>query len=209
MIAASRRFVIGLALAGTMLPILGARAEDASAVQAPIQALYTALEQLMKQGQGTPFPQRFEALAPVIDRDYDLDTVLRVSVGARWATLDDAAKKALFTAFRSFTIATYVANFDSYDGERFEILPNLRASGSDEIVASRIVPAKGDPVRIDYVMHQNNGWRIVDVLLEGTISRVAVQRSDFRNLLASGDAEALIASLQRKTADLSGGTIRS
>ncbi|MBN8929090.1 MAG: hypothetical protein BGO51_19020 [Rhodospirillales bacterium 69-11] len=209
MIAASRRFVIGLALAGTVLPALTVRAQETAAVQAPIHALYAALEQLMKQGQGTPFPQRFQTLAPVIDQVYDLDTVLRVSVGARWATLDETARKALSTAFRDFTIATYVANFDSYDGERFEILPGLRASGADQIVASRIVPAKGDAVRIDYVMHQNNGWRIVDVLLDGTISRVAVQRSDFRALLAHGDAEALIASLHRKTADLSGGTIRS
>ncbi|MBN9492266.1 cation transporter, partial [bacterium] len=69
-------------------------------------ALYTALEQLMKQGQGTPFPQRFQTLAPVIDQVYDLDTVLRVSVGARWATLDETARKALSTAFRDFTIAT-------------------------------------------------------------------------------------------------------
>jgi len=47
------------------------------------------------------------------------------------------------------------------------------------------------------------------VLLEGSISRVAVQRSDFRNALASGDADALIASLRRKVADLSGGALNS
>ncbi len=32
------------------------------------------------------------------------------------------------------------------------------------------------------------GWRIVDVLLDGSISRVAVQRSDFRSLLGNGGA---------------------
>jgi phospholipid transport system substrate-binding protein len=49
------------------------------------------------------------------------------------------------------------------------------------------------------------GWRAVDVLLDGTISRVAVQRSDFRSLLNHGGAPALAKSLQEKTADLSGG----
>jgi hypothetical protein len=44
-------------------------------------------------------------------------------------------------------------------------------------------------------------------LLDGTISRVAVQHSDFRGLLGSGDAANLIASLQRKAADLSGGSM--
>ena len=39
-------------------------------------------------------------------------------------------------------------------------------------------------------MRDDNGvWRAVDVLLDGSISRVAVQRSDFRKILANGDAE--------------------
>ncbi len=41
------------------------------------------------------------------------------------------------------------------------------------------------------------------MLLDGSISRVAVQRSDFRTLLTGGDADALIASLRTKIADLS------
>jgi phospholipid transport system substrate-binding protein len=208
MTSLARRHVIGVAIASLALS-WEAQAQEPAAILQPIRNLYVALEGLMRKGQSVPFPQRFDMLAPVIDQTYDLDAVLRVSVGSRWSTLDEAARQALAVAFRRFTIATYVANFDSYDGERFEVMPNPRSSGSDEIVASRIIPNKGDPIRLDYVMRHDNGWRIVDVLLDGTISRVAVQRSDFRNLLTQGDAEALISSLQRKTADLSGGTMRS
>jgi phospholipid transport system substrate-binding protein len=50
-----------------------------------------------------------------------------------------------------------------------------------------------------------SGWKAVDVLANGSISRVAVQRSDFRELLASGGVPALMAALQRKVANLSGG----
>jgi len=57
-------------------------------------------------------------------------------------------------------------------------------------------------------MHETpQGWRAVDVLLNGTISQVAVQRSDFRALLTSGGPDALIASLRQKTASLSGNTL--
>ena len=49
----------------------------------------------------------------------------------------------------------------------------------------------------------------MDVLLDGSISRVAVQRSDFRKILANGDTDALIASLRRKIADLSDGALSS
>jgi phospholipid transport system substrate-binding protein len=49
------------------------------------------------------------------------------------------------------------------------------------------------------------GWKVADVLADGSISRVAVQRSDFRHLLTSGGVPALMAGLQHKIASLSGG----
>jgi phospholipid transport system substrate-binding protein len=208
MIRLPRRLAFGLAAASFLLPGVS-RAQDNAVAVKPIQTLYAALLDLMHQGRSVPFPQRFDTLAPIIDQVYDLETVLRVSVGPRWATMDDGTKQALFRAFRNFTIATYVANFDVYEGEKFEVMPNVRSSGPDVIVSSKIIPGKGDPTRIDYVMRANPTWRIVDVLFDGTISRVAVQRSDFRSLLASGDAQALITSLERKTNDLSGGSLHS
>ena len=49
---------------------------------------------------------------------------------------------------------------------------------------TRIIQDNGEPIRLDYVMRQTDaGWRAVDILLDGTISRVAVQHSDFRALL--------------------------
>jgi phospholipid transport system substrate-binding protein len=187
-----------------------ARAESTDPLDQPLRALYAALEEAMRNGRSTPFPQRFDALAPAVEQAFDLETVLKVSVGLRWDTMDADARGRLLNAFRRFTIATYVANFSKYDGERFQILPGARDSGTDRIVGTEIVSGGGQPLRLDYVMRDDNGtWRAVDVLLEGSISRVAVQRSDFRKILANGDADALIASLRRKIADLSDGALNS
>jgi phospholipid transport system substrate-binding protein len=178
-------------------------------MQAQLLDLYAALETVMKAGRSTPFSQRFDTLAPVVDKVFDLQTVLKVSVGMRWDTMTPDVQDRLLKAFRRFTVATYVANFDKYDGEQFQVLPGARDSGTDRIVGSEIV-APGQKFRLDYVMRDGKGvWRVVDVLLDGSISRVAVQRSDFRKILASGDADALIASLKRKVADLSDGTLSS
>lgn len=196
-----------LALAAVALPF-GARAQDSAATRKPIVDLYAALEALMRTGRATPFPDRFRTLAPVIDRVYDLTTVLRVSVGLRWPSFTDATRAELSDAFRAFTVASFVANFDKYEGEKFEVLPDTRMVGADHVVQTRIVAQTGEPIRLDYVMQpSDSGWRITDVLLDGSISRVAVQRSDFRALLAHGDAAELIQSLRRKVAHLSGGTI--
>ena len=171
---------------------------------APIAALDQALEQVMHDGKATPFSQRYATLAPVVQQTFDLDTILETSVGPRWQSFSPAEQQQVRAEFLQFTVASYVSNFISYNGERFDISPDTRSIGSEQVVSTRIIPTSGDPARIDYVMRQGaNGWRAVDVLLDGTISRIAVQRSDFRSLVEGGPA-ALVESLRRKVADLSG-----
>jgi len=198
-------------LAATLLAAAGlpfrARGAEAPAVVAPIQQLYDGLMVVMHMGPGSPFQQRFERLAPVVETTFDLDNVLQVSVGPLWGSLPPDQQELLRAAFRRYTVASYVNSFDSFDGQRFEVSPQLRSlPNGEEVVHSRIVAARGDSHTLDYVMRQEpQRWRAVDVLLDGTISRVAVQRSDFRSLLRNGGAVALAKSLQTKTADLSGG----
>jgi len=201
-----RRTLFGIAAAG-MAWAGQSRAQSPADAHKVIADLYAALQTEMRSG--LRFQQRFDQLAPVIDRVFDLGTILQVSVGLRWASLDEAARRSLSAVFRTFTIASYTANFDKDDGEKFDVLPQTRASGADLVVESNLVPANGDPIRIDYVMRGGTaGWRIVDVLLNGSISRVAVQRSDFRSLLASGSPVPLIDSLKKKVVELSGGAMR-
>jgi phospholipid transport system substrate-binding protein len=216
MIGLTRRVMLLSALAAAFVaalpatPIMPALAEADTALDQPLREFNAALEAAMKAGRSTPFQERFDLLAPAVDAVFDLETVLKVSVGLRWDAMDPVLRGRLFKIYRRFTIATYVANFDKYDGERFRILPGMRDSGPDRIVNTEIVTGDGQRVRIDYVMRDANGvWRAVDVLLEGSISRVAVQRSDFRKILANGDADALIASLRRKITDLSDGALSS
>lgn len=197
-----------LALLAAFAPALAsgsARAAQPEAA-APIEALNAGLLAAMRAGQATPFAQRYAALAPVVERAFDLPAILQASIGPRWSSLPPAQQDELLDVFRRFTVASYLGSFNSFGGERIEVVPEERAIGADQVVASRIVPANGSPTRIDYVMRQGpGGWRAVDVLLNGSISRVAVQRSDFRSLLAQGDASRLIANLQGKVAELSGG----
>lgn len=211
MISLTRRRILSSAMvAAIAVPGLAFAAADEAALDKPLLGLYAGLEAAMKAGKGVPFQKRFDALAPAVDQAFDLETILKVSVGLRWDSMDAATRDKLFKVFRTFTVATYVANFDKYDGETFRVLPGVRESGADRIVRTEMVPSSGDPVRLDYVMrNENSAWRAVDVLLDGSISRVAVQRSDFRKLLASGEAEALIASLRQKISDLSEGALNS
>jgi phospholipid transport system substrate-binding protein len=175
-----------------------------SAVTAPIQHLHDALLAVMKAGTAVPFAQRYDQLAPTIDTVFDLQAILEASVGPMWNSLTPDQHSSLSASFRRYTVSTYVSSFNAFNGQRFEISADTRAlPNNEQVVTTQIIPTSGDSHRLDYVMRQGDGpWRVVDVLADGTISRVAVQRSDFRRLVMQGGGAALLASLQQKANDL-------
>ncbi len=191
-------------LASRALP---ARAAAGDSAVGPIERLSDGLLAVMRAGTHTPFNQRFDMLAPVIDQTFDLEAILQESVGLSWPTLPTDQQAMLLDAFRRYTVASYVNSFDSFDGQRFDVEPDTKPVGNGEqVVRTRIVPAHGSGHELDYVMREGpEGWRAVDVLADGSVSRVAVQRSDFRRLLARGGAGALAESLRTKSVDLSEG----
>jgi phospholipid transport system substrate-binding protein len=202
----SAGLAIALCIATAWLLPARARAAESDPATAPIATLDQALMTAMKTGS-QPFPARFQALGPAVDGAFNLQQILQTSVGLRWASIPADKQKTLLSVFRAYTIANYTANFDTDSGDQLRILPETRTVGSDKVVETEIVPKSGDPTRMDYVMRQSaDGWRAVDVLETGTISQVAVQRSDFRSLLEGG-ADKLIDSLKAKVAKLSGGTL--
>jgi phospholipid transport system substrate-binding protein len=194
-------------LTAAMLPSSWADAVDDASPVAPVRQLDAALLDAMRAGNRTPFAQRYQALGQVIGRVFDLDAILARSVGLSWPNLPPDQKSTLAAAFERYTVSSYVSNFDSYDGQSFQVSPEVRPVGEGEVVVrSQLLRRSGSPVTLDYVMRRDpSGWRAVDVLMDGSISRVAVQRSDFRELLSTGGVPALAASLRNKVANLSGG----
>lgn len=202
----SRRAALTTGICMASAPRL-ARAADAAAA-APIEALNQAILGAMKAGKATPFRKRYDMLAVAVDKAFDLPGVLQASIGPRFGSIPADQQAKLLSVFRAFTVASYAANFDSFAGEKLTVLPDQRAVGADLVVPTQIVPASGDTVRIDYVMHRGaQGWRAIDVLLNGSISQNAVKRSDFRSLVTATSAQPLIDSLQRKVGELSGGAV--
>ncbi|MEJ0015336.1 MAG: ABC transporter substrate-binding protein [Acetobacteraceae bacterium] len=204
-----RRHWLRVALAAAGVAVLPLRGQADPAAVAPIRDLCDSLLGVMRAGHSAPFAQRFSMLAPAVERAFDLSAILQLSVGPAWAGLPADQQASLLTAFRRYTIANYVNSFDNFNGQRFDILPDTKGLPNGEQVAqTRIVSSSGESHALDYVMRQGAGtWKAVDVLADGSISRVAVQRSDFRRLVSRGGAQALIESLNQKTNDLSGGSL--
>jgi phospholipid transport system substrate-binding protein len=204
-----RRGLLVAAATLVAVPAAPAPSQGSQGVVAPVQKLVEGLLRIMKEGNATRFVHRFDMIAPVIEDAFDLETILREAVGPTWSALAPDQQQMLSQAFRRYTVASYVNNFDSYSGQHFEVQPTPRPVGNGEmIVKTEIVSVSGTRHELDYVMRQDSsgGWHAVDVLADGSVSQVAVERSDFRRLLNRGGAQALAESLSRKSDDLSAGS---
>jgi phospholipid transport system substrate-binding protein len=105
---------------------------------------------------------------------------------------------------RRYVTAVYASQFDGYSGEKLEVLGEQKVRRGT-MVKSRIVKSDGEPVTLNYLVHDNQiGYQVRDVYETGTISQLATQRSDFSAILRSGGIDGLIAALNKKADDLQG-----
>ncbi|KIM00696.1 ABC-type transport system involved in resistance to organic solvents auxiliary component [Paramagnetospirillum magnetotacticum MS-1] len=171
--------------------------------EAVIRTFSDRLLESMKGGAKLGFKGRAEKMRPAVADAYDMASMTKSTLGTAATKLapEDAAKLA--EAYSNFSVATYAAQFNEWSGERFEVGEQRPSAGGAVVVPSWLVPKNGDPTQIDYVMRQDQGqWRIVDVLFEGTVSQVAVRRSEFGSIFRSKGLGGLIDILEKQTAAL-------
>jgi phospholipid transport system substrate-binding protein len=199
----SRRLLLAASCAASVLMSPALRAADETAAATTISGFCDTLLSTMKEGQALGFKGRSDRLAPAIRRVFDLPRMTRLMVGPQWANLTPEQQRQLIASFSDFSIATYANRFDDYSGERFEVDPKPTPTASGPIVHTKLVKSDGEPVQIDYLMHEgSDGWQIMDVYLSGTVSELATRRSEFSSVLRRGGPEALVDLLQKKTAEL-------
>jgi phospholipid transport system substrate-binding protein len=192
----------GFGLATLSYPVHAAPASGGVTVQ----SLYEALIGTMKNGHMLGQSGRFTQLEPVIRRTFDIGSMARLSVGSSWAGLNESQRQQVIDSFGRYISAIYAYRFDSYAGQKLEVIGE-QPNGGGVTVHSQIIKANGEPVKIDYMMRRNGEtWLISDIYLDGAISEMATRRSEFGAILKSNGVDGLIAALNRK-ADMLTGTM--
>ena len=199
-LAARRGKTRGLCIAVALA--VGILAENAAALavdpQNNVRGFYDTLLTTMKDARTLGQSGRYGRLAPVVDRVFDVPSMTRLAIGPSWATLSPAQQQQLTEAFRHYIAATYADRFDSYSGEQLQVTGE-QPYNADVIVHTKIVKSSGETTTVNYLMRQNQGsWQISDVYLDGTISQLAVQRSEFHSILRRDGVDGLVMALNRK-----------
>jgi phospholipid transport system substrate-binding protein len=195
-----------LALIGSVF--VGSVAALPASPQDSVRNFYDVLLSTMKHGRTLGQSGRYAALAPVVRGVFDVPFMARLAVGPSWTVLTGGQQQQLVAAFWRYISATYAYRFDSYSGQRLEVTGD-QPFGGEVIVKTEIVESGNDPVTINYLMRQNGGaWQISDVYLDGTISQLATQRSEFQSILQRNGLDGLLAALNHKVDLLTSNTVQ-
>lgn len=190
------------ALFALALTVLAGRPAIAAEAKSTVETLDATLLDVMKNASALGYQGRYQKLAPVIEKTFDLPLMAQISVGPQWSSLTPDQQAKIVKSFTTLSVATYAARFDGYDGETFQIV-DAKPTGSDQLVNTKLVRPKDPAVDLNYRLRQSGGnWRIIDVFLSGTISQLANYRSEFSTTLRTKGADGLVALIDQKIAAL-------
>ena len=192
-----------LAAACAMLCLAAtARAEAIAPASAPVQVvekLHAALIGVMKDAEKLGYDGRYARLAPVLKETYDTPFMAEKSVGRHWKQATPAEQTELVETFSRFMIANYAGRFDGYSGQSFQTLGEEPSAQETVLVRTRLVEPQGEGVQLNYRLRPDNGsWKIIDVYLNGTVSELALRRSEYASLIKREGWNAVIAALDQR-----------
>lgn len=195
------------AFAAIQLNTAGAPAQDTpdSVVRGFTDAMLAAL----KASETKDFQGRYELLEPAVEKAFDIDFMSEKSLGTHWAGLSDEQKKQWRGLFLQYMVSTYAARLNKFNGQSFEHTGEEPGGSGTIIIHTHVVDPGNENVSLNYRVKKTDsgGWKIVDIYLKGTVSEIALRRSDYVAVVKGQGFEALVAHLKQKTADLAAGKI--
>lgn len=195
-------------LAGCLLAASLVSSPPASAAQPSPQAtVETFHEILLNVADGateSSAQQRYDRLAPAIERAFDTALMARIAGGTAWQKADAEARARLEAALLRFSAAYYASQFEGSD-MRFAVDGVGDGPGKTKLVNTKLIVPNREAVKMVYVMREDaesGNWRIVDVLLDGGISQLAQRRSEYHRIATSEGAPGLAKALNEKADQL-------
>ncbi|MAF95678.1 MAG: hypothetical protein CMM60_08000 [Rhodospirillaceae bacterium] len=161
------------------------------------------LLQVMKEAESLTVRQRFERLAPSVDKSFHMPLMIQIASGGFWKQATPSERTQLVEAFRRMSIATLATLFDGYSGEVFKLEKEMQGPQKTMLVMTKLIKLDKSAVDIAYVLRPfKEGWRIIDVILDNGISELKVRQSECRLILKNKGIPGLISLLNGKADEL-------
>ncbi len=169
-----------------------------------VDALNECLTGVMKDAETLGYAGRFDRLSPVVREMFDLDFMAQKIVGRHWKTASPEDQQRLVDTFSRFTISNYAGRFSGWSGQEFQRLGEEPSARGTVLVRTKLLDPEGDDVQLDYRLRHTDedGWQIIDIYFNGTVSELALRRSEYSSLIKREGFQALLAALDERIAEL-------
>ncbi len=174
--------------------------DDAAQV---VERFHTTLVNVMKDATALGFEGRFKWLEPAVAETFNIPFMAQITSGIYWNRSSEEQREKFTKAFADMSTATYAARFRNYAGEAFDIKGAQEEGRNSIIVHTEIVDSDGGHTQLNYLLRNFDGaWQVVDIYFNGSISELAVRKSDYSNILKNGGMDALTAALNAKVSEM-------
>ncbi len=176
---------------------------ESNGAAAVAEAFQAGLVEVMKVAETLSVKDRFDKLAPLVDKTFHVALMAQISAGTYWAPATAAEKQSLVAGFRRMSIATLATLFDGYSGETFAVDNEKPGPSKTTLVMTTLTKTDKSTIKIAYVARQFKiGWRLIDVVVDNGISELKVRRSEYNQVLKQKGVTGLIALLNGKADQL-------
>ena len=135
----------------------------------------------------------------------NFEKMTRLAVGRGWREASPEQRQALTREFRALLVRTYAGAVSAAKDYQVQMKPFRADPGETDVtVRSQAVPARGDPIQLDYRLEKTAaGWKIYDVNVLG-VWLVENYRNTFATEVSRGGIDGLIKSLTERNKALDG-----
>jgi phospholipid transport system substrate-binding protein len=149
-------------------------------------------------------------LYSLIDKEllpqFDTDYAGRLVLGKSWRDATPEQRKRFVDTFYNFLLRSYATAILRFDRDKIHVLAARKPPEDGRtVVETEMHLPDGSLVPVNYAMHTTSGgWKAYDVRIEG-VSYVQNYRNQFNAEVAAKGLDALIARLEKDTADIDAG----
>ena len=184
-------------LALVLIPLFWAAGAQASQAGEQFKADLGRVLKVLDETEGQPVETRRAALRTAAEPVFDWREMASRTLAIHWQARTEAERAEFTRLFSDLIERAYVTKVERYSGEAVKFVGD-RAEGSLAVVQTRLVPAKGPEVPIDYRLIEKDGrWRVYDVVIEG-VSMVSNYRTQFDRVIRSSSYAELVKRLKDK-----------
>jgi phospholipid transport system substrate-binding protein len=174
---------------------------------AVIERFHAAIIAMLPEAEGLGYEGRFRRLSPAVEAAFELPYMAEKAIGRHWKALGATERDRWLATFAQFTKANYAGRFDRRSDVHFRTLGSEPAAHGTVIVRTELLNPEGENVHLNYRLRSTPaGWKIIDIYLKGTVSELALRRSEYSAVLQRDGFDMLLRSVEGRIAELSTGT---